>query len=265
MTTSFQVALRAGAEGLYTLEAGTGLIIAHGTWAERCDFGSFIHHGAGIAAIDWEAVITALDAGMLPGSGGEKRMLRLAASLAGDIPVRLGDAVTGIDERNVALLVDAVLHASGRRQFPRLPTALPSGFLLSLLLGVEGSGLLGRPTCMRLSDARHQGWAELGTGLVAHAASWPVACMMVAALLALLGYRLAAEKARRRTLTEACAYAPTGTVIVQKSGPGGPAMWVWIGDGQRPGPQQGAAVVVLPAGRRRRPQAAGSRGGQGAW
>lgn len=49
----------------------------------------FIHHGAGTAAIDWEAAITALDAldaGGLPGSGGETRMLRLAASLADDIP-----------------------------------------------------------------------------------------------------------------------------------------------------------------------------------
>jgi len=54
-----------------------------------------------------------------PSSSGEKRMLRLAASLAGDIPVRLGDAVTGIDGRNVSLLVNAVLHASGQRQFPR--------------------------------------------------------------------------------------------------------------------------------------------------
>ena len=46
-------------------------------------------------------------------------MLRLAASLAWDIPVRLGDAVTGIDDRNVGILVKAVLHASGQRQFPR--------------------------------------------------------------------------------------------------------------------------------------------------
>jgi hypothetical protein len=45
-------------------------------------------------------------------------MLRLAASLAIDVPVSLGDAVTGIDGRNVGLLVKAVLHASGRRQFP---------------------------------------------------------------------------------------------------------------------------------------------------
>jgi hypothetical protein len=48
-------------------------------------------------------------------------MLRLAASLAGDIPVQLGEAVTGIDVSNVALLVRSILHASGQRQFPRLP------------------------------------------------------------------------------------------------------------------------------------------------
>lgn len=120
MTDSpLQAALRAGAEGLYALEAGTGLILAHGTWAERYDFGCFIHHGTATAAIDWEAAAAALDAGALPGSGGEKRMLRLAASLSGDIPVRLGGAVTGIDQRNVDLLVTAILHASGRRQFPR--------------------------------------------------------------------------------------------------------------------------------------------------
>lgn len=45
-------------------------------------------------------------------------MLRLAASLADQAPVGLGDAITGIDGRNVGLLVKAVLHASGRRQLP---------------------------------------------------------------------------------------------------------------------------------------------------
>jgi hypothetical protein len=45
-------------------------------------------------------------------------MLRLAASLADHAPVSLGEAVTGIDERNVGLLVKAIRHASGRRQFP---------------------------------------------------------------------------------------------------------------------------------------------------
>jgi len=45
-------------------------------------------------------------------------MLWLAASLAGQTPVILGDAITGIDNRNIGLLVKAVLHASGQRQFP---------------------------------------------------------------------------------------------------------------------------------------------------
>ena len=85
---------------------------------ERDDFARFIHHGTGTAAIDWEAAITALDAGELPSPAREKRMLRLAASLADQAPVRLGEAVTGIDERNLSILVSAVLHAGGRRQFP---------------------------------------------------------------------------------------------------------------------------------------------------
>ena len=70
-----------------------------------------------MAAIDWEAAITALDAGELPSSAGEKRMLRLAASLADQAHVSLGDAITGIDEHNVGLLIKSVRHASGRRQF----------------------------------------------------------------------------------------------------------------------------------------------------
>jgi hypothetical protein len=106
---SLPAALRADAEGLYALEAATGLIITHGTWLERDDFSCFIRHGNGAAAIDWEAAITALDADSIPSSAGEKRMLRLAASL--------GDAITGIDEHNVSLLIKSVRHASGRRQF----------------------------------------------------------------------------------------------------------------------------------------------------
>lgn len=120
-----QAALHAGAEGLYALESGTGLLLAHGTWPAREDFRCFIHiadsntsAGSELASTDWEAVIAALDAGECPSSG-ETRMLRLAASLAADVPVQLGSAVTGIDDRNVGLLVKAILHASGQRQFSR--------------------------------------------------------------------------------------------------------------------------------------------------
>jgi hypothetical protein len=125
-TASLPAALRAAAEGLYALEAATGLIIAHASWLAREDFARFIHAGTSVsdprtklASIDWETAISALDAGKLPSSGGERRMLRLAASLADQAPVSLGEAITGIDDRNVGLLVKAVLHASGRRQFQR--------------------------------------------------------------------------------------------------------------------------------------------------
>ena len=68
-----------------------------------------------MAAIDWDAAIAALHAGELPCSGGERRVLELSSSLAGGIPVDLRDAVTGLDDGNIARLVTAILHASGKR------------------------------------------------------------------------------------------------------------------------------------------------------
>ena len=87
-------ALRAGARGIHPLEAGTGLLIDCGSWLHRDDFASrFITAGTSIsdgvtllASIDWEAAVTALHAGELPASGGERRMLLLAASIAGGTP-----------------------------------------------------------------------------------------------------------------------------------------------------------------------------------
>jgi hypothetical protein len=81
-------ALRACAAGLYPLEAGTELLIANGTFLHRGDFTSrFTKHctsdGIAMAAIDWDAAATALAAGGLPCSGGERRILQLSASLAG--------------------------------------------------------------------------------------------------------------------------------------------------------------------------------------
>lgn len=115
---SLPAGLRAAAAGIYTLKAAAGLIITHGTWLAREDFGCFIEYGNGTAAVDWEAAAATLEAGCLPSSGGERRMLMLAASLAGRAPVILGDAITGLDDTNTGLLVEAVLHASGQRQFP---------------------------------------------------------------------------------------------------------------------------------------------------
>ena len=115
---SLPAALRAGAAGLYALEAAAGLIIAHGTWLTRDDFACFVEYGTWTAAIDWEAAACALETGGLPCSGGERRMLTLASSLAGQTPVILGDAIISIDDHNVGLLAQAALRASGQRQFP---------------------------------------------------------------------------------------------------------------------------------------------------
>jgi hypothetical protein len=119
-TPSLPDALRACAAGIYAHEAGIGLLIANRTFLSRSDFTDrFITSGTSdgttMAAVDWAAAITALDTGQLPCSGGEQRTLHLAASLAGGIPVSLGDAVTGLDDRNVERLVTAIRHASGRR------------------------------------------------------------------------------------------------------------------------------------------------------
>jgi hypothetical protein len=114
-------ALRACSRGSHPLEAGTGLLIDCGSWLPREDFTSrFVTTGTSIsdgvtllASTDWEAAVTALHAGELPASGGERRMLLLAASIAGGTPVSLNDALPGIDRRNASLVVSAVAYAAG--------------------------------------------------------------------------------------------------------------------------------------------------------
>ena len=128
-TGQLHQALRACAAGLYPAEAGVGLLIGHGTWLHRGDFtGSFVHTGVSLAdgitamaEVDWAAAIEALDVGDLPCSGGEQRMLRLASSIAAGTPVNLRDTLTGIDHRNINLVITAVLHAWGRRPEPEIP------------------------------------------------------------------------------------------------------------------------------------------------
>jgi hypothetical protein len=119
-TDKLTTALHACAAGLYPLEAGVALLIASGAFLHRPDFaGRFIEHGTSsgtaMAAIDWDAAVTALNAGGLPCSGGERRVLLLSASLAAGIPADLRDAATGLDDRNVQRLITAIRHASGKR------------------------------------------------------------------------------------------------------------------------------------------------------
>ena len=129
MTSSSRLATapRYQAQGTYRLEAAAELLIAHRSWLHRADFTSeFLEIRRGLvdgramamamamAMVDWPAAITTLQAGGLACSGGEHRILRIAASLAEGIPVDLRDALTGLDETNLDLVTAAVLHAGGR-------------------------------------------------------------------------------------------------------------------------------------------------------
>jgi hypothetical protein len=66
-----------------------------------------------MAWIGWDAVITALDGGRLPASGREKRIIRIAASLAAGHPVSLRDAIPG--QHNLELVTIAIRRAAGQR------------------------------------------------------------------------------------------------------------------------------------------------------
>ena len=120
--TMLAAALRAGAAGLYCDEAGAELLIGQESWLCRSDFtGSFIIVTPGLASqatvavVGWSAAVAALDGGALPCSGGERRMLHLAASIAGGIPADLGETLTGLDRASITAAARAVLHAGGHR------------------------------------------------------------------------------------------------------------------------------------------------------
>src|SRR6266851_454635 len=101
---SLAAALRASAVGFYPFEAACELLITT-CWPPRGDFAPFI-----------TSAVSALDAGILPCSGAERRLLRLAASLGDGVPVDLQDAVTGLDKANITRVTTAIRHAAGHRR-----------------------------------------------------------------------------------------------------------------------------------------------------
>ena len=121
MTAALTAALRACTAGLYHGEAGTELIIRHRTFLPRPDFAACICEdtsftdGTPMAWIDWDAAITALQAGNLPASSGERSILQLAASIANGNPVALRDTITTLDNANLQHLLTAIRHTAGHR------------------------------------------------------------------------------------------------------------------------------------------------------
>jgi len=110
-------ALRAGAAGLYSLEAACDLVISAG-WLSRDDFARFVSTITSItdgvteiAHIDWQGAISSRDTGLFPCGSGENRILRMAAS----IPAGLNEALCGLHPASISLVVRAVRHANGQR------------------------------------------------------------------------------------------------------------------------------------------------------
>ena len=115
MESGLAGAVRAGAAGLYSLEAACELVIGTG-WLHRDDFARFVSTGTSLtdgvtelAHIDWQSVISNRDAGLLPCGSGENRILRMAASIAAGIPVDLNDVLCGLDQASITLVVRAAV------------------------------------------------------------------------------------------------------------------------------------------------------------
>ncbi len=108
------------AKGLLTCQAAVELLIDHRSWLVRDDFLGHVEpchgfHGESMAAIDWRAAWEALEDGQLPCSRGERQVLRVAASIAGGVPIDLRDVATCLDAVNSGLVARAVLTAGGHR------------------------------------------------------------------------------------------------------------------------------------------------------
>lgn len=119
-TAAHHEALRAWARGLYPLEAATELLIrgCGGRFAETGQ--AWVHvEDHGRAWIDFDELAEQLAAGG-PWSGGERRILSLAASLGADGGL-LNENLPGLDRDNLALVLAAVSHAGGSHEHVPTP------------------------------------------------------------------------------------------------------------------------------------------------
>jgi hypothetical protein len=133
--------LRAWAKGSYTTEAATELLLRAFGGRYSAPGNPWVHAKTTTPEgytegpwIDFESIPE--DVGVL--SGGERRFLLLAASLAENVPVVLGDVVPGLDRGNLDLVLAAIAHAGGSHQHSDISTnedgsmTLNPGYLASL-------------------------------------------------------------------------------------------------------------------------------------
>jgi hypothetical protein len=108
--------LRDHAGGVYAYRAAVELVVDHGVFLGRSAFrDEFVRFVSGGAYVRWGAVVTALNQHRLVCSSSEEGVLRIAASLGGDVPVRLGRVLGGFDSANILRITDAITVANGGR------------------------------------------------------------------------------------------------------------------------------------------------------
>lgn len=106
--------LRAWAKGMYTYEAATELLLRafNGRYADPRQPWIHTDEHSGKPWIDFESIPEHLGGS----STGERNILLLAASIAADVPIALGDTVTGLDRDNLQLVLAALAHTGGSHE-----------------------------------------------------------------------------------------------------------------------------------------------------
>ena len=110
-------ALSDHAAGIDAHAAAVDLVVAHGVFLARPQFvREFVRvarcHPT-CAYIRWGAAIAALNQHRLPCSSSEAAVLRIAASLGSDVPVRLWRVLGLFDDTNIRRITDAINIANG--------------------------------------------------------------------------------------------------------------------------------------------------------
>ncbi|TYL50444.1 hypothetical protein [Agromyces mariniharenae] len=107
--TEIATRVRAWAKGMYPTEAGAELLIRHGAIHDGAPW--LTDHG-GLTSIDTFVLLDETGAW----SGGERRIVAIAASLLDGAPVDLCDIIPGLDRKNLALVLAAIAHANGSHE-----------------------------------------------------------------------------------------------------------------------------------------------------
>jgi hypothetical protein len=129
--TEIHDAVRAWARGIYPTEAGVELLIRQGKAIREGAPWLIESESSGsdrprMVGIDVEQLLEYTGAW----SGGERRLVRIAASLLGGPAVDLSENVSGLDRGVIDLVLAAVAHASGSHehsQFTRDESGRPNG------------------------------------------------------------------------------------------------------------------------------------------